>query len=106
MARFADYDDPATYNYEIEHESTYEACFDSFEEAAAFVATKNPDEFTQDGVMVIYSAWDITTIDDCEDKDTALYYLDDEIAKVVTIDGVDFDLIDTEIISVSAGYGI
>ena len=101
MARFADYDDPITYDYEIEYNATYGTTFDTYQQALEFVADKDPDEFVQDGTTVLYSRWDTSTQEDMEDEDTALYYFEYEIPKVVVVDGVDFDLIDTGIIDIT-----
>lgn len=101
MARFADYDDNPTYDYEIEYNATYGTTFDTYQEAAEFVADKDPDEFTQDGATVLYSRWDTNTQEDMEDEDTAIYYLDYDIPKHIMVDGVDFDLLDTGLIDIT-----
>lgn len=100
MARFDEYDDNMIYDYNIDYRTIYSTTFDTYQEAAEFVADKDPDEFTQDGTTVLYSVEDTITEEAIEDEDTALYYLDYDIPKHIMVDGVDFDLIDTEIIQV------
>lgn len=100
MARFADYDDNILYDYNIDYRAIYSTTFDTYQKALEFVADKDPDEFTQEGTTVLYSVEDTITEEDIEDEDTALYYLDYDIPNHIMIDGVNFDLIDAEIIQV------
>lgn len=101
MARFADYDDNQTYDYEIEYNVTYGTTFDTYQEAEEFVANRDPDEFTQDGTTVLYSRWDTNIQEDMEDEDTAFYYFKYDIPKTIVVDGIDFDLIYTGLIDIT-----
>lgn len=101
MARFADYDDNPTYDYEFEYNATYGTTFDTYQQAAEFVANRDPDEFTQDGATVLYSRWDTDTQVDMEDEDTAFYYFECGIPRTIVVDGVDFDLLDTGLVDIT-----